>query len=176
MKKSLRRAAACLVATLMTMAAVVAGMGAIPAASQQSSLEQPDNYTWLEDIHGERQMAWVKAENARTAAVLEKDSHFAPLEAEALKVLESPDRLPDPQFRNGAGVQHVARCRARAGNRATHHAQGLSDGRAEVGDGARLRCAVQEPTSRVGWVKVSRACSRRMSFAWWRCRRAARMP
>jgi len=90
-----------LVTTLMTVAAVVAGMGAIPAAAQQASLEQPDNYTWLEDIHGERQMTWVKAENARTAAVLEKDSHFAPLEAAALKVLESPDRLPNPQFRNG---------------------------------------------------------------------------
>lgn len=46
-------------------------------------------------------MAWVKAENARTAAVLEKDSDFAPLEAAALTVLESSDRLPDPQFRNG---------------------------------------------------------------------------
>jgi len=101
LKKSLRRAAACLVATMMTVAAVVAGISAIPAAAQQASLEQPDNYSWLEDIHGERQMTWVKAENARTAAVLEKDSHFAPLEAAALKVLESPDRLPDPQFRNG---------------------------------------------------------------------------
>ena len=33
--------------------------------------------------------------------MLEKDRHFAPLEAAALKVLESPDRLPTPQFRNG---------------------------------------------------------------------------
>jgi prolyl oligopeptidase len=99
---SLRRGAACLVVALMTMAAVVAELGAIPAGTQQPSVEQPDNYTWLEDIHGERQMAWVKAENARTAAVLEKDSHFAPLQTEALKVLESPDRLPEPEFRNGA--------------------------------------------------------------------------
>jgi prolyl oligopeptidase len=97
----LTRGAARLVATLMTTAAVMTGLGAIPARAQQSSLEQSDNYTWLEDIHGERQMAWVKAENARTAAVLEKDSHFAPLEAEALKVLESPDRLPEPELRNG---------------------------------------------------------------------------
>ena len=87
---------------LMTIAAVMTGFGTIPAGAQQSSAEQPDKYTWLEDIHGERQMAWVKAENARTAAVLEKNSHFAPLEAEALKVLESPDRLPEPEFRNGA--------------------------------------------------------------------------
>jgi prolyl oligopeptidase len=91
-----------LVATLMTISAVLTGMVAIPAGAQQSSAEQPDKYAWLEDIHGERQMAWVKTENARTAAVLEKDSHFAPLEADALKVLESPDRLPEPEFRNGA--------------------------------------------------------------------------
>ena len=76
-------------------------ISSVPARAQQSSLEQPDNNTWLEDIHGERPMAWVKAENARTAAVLEKDRHFSPLEAEALKVIESPDRLPDPEFRNG---------------------------------------------------------------------------
>jgi len=90
-------------ATLMAIAAgmTIAAISAIPACAQQSSIEQPDNYTWLEDIHGERPMAWVKAENARTAAVLEKDTHFAPLQAEALKVLESPDRLPTPEFRNG---------------------------------------------------------------------------
>jgi prolyl oligopeptidase len=75
--------------------------GSILVAAQQSTAEQPDKYTWLEDIYGERQLAWVKAEDARTAAVLEKNNHFAPLEAEALKVLESPDRLAEPEFRNG---------------------------------------------------------------------------
>ncbi len=85
----------------MTIGAVAAGVGAIPARAQQSGSEQPDNYTWLEDIHGEKPMAWVKAENARTAAVIEKDEHFASLQAEALTALESPDRLPDPEFRNG---------------------------------------------------------------------------
>ncbi len=100
---SITRKAMRLVATptLMIIAAVVAGMTAIPARAQQSVAEQPDKYTWLEDISGERQLAWVRAENARTAAVLEKDSHFAPLQADALKVLESPDRLPDPELRNG---------------------------------------------------------------------------
>ena len=101
MRLSLTRRAACLVGVVVTIAAAVTGLNAISARAQQSSAEQPDKYTWLEDIHGERQMAWVKAENERTAAVLEKDSHFAPLEAEALKVRESPDRLPDPEFRNG---------------------------------------------------------------------------
>jgi prolyl oligopeptidase len=106
LKNSLTKADARLVAMpiamTMTIAAVMTGMGAIPARAQQPSLEQPDNYTWLEDISGERPMAWVKAENARTAAVLEKDSHFAPLQADALQVLESPERLPEPELRHGA--------------------------------------------------------------------------
>ncbi len=98
--------------TPKALAAAVMGLGLLAAGAQQPSPqplspqasipEQPDNYTWLEDIHGERQMAWVKAENARTAAVLEKDSRFATLQAEALKVLDSPERLPDPEFHNGA--------------------------------------------------------------------------
>lgn len=91
-----------LAAALIAMTAAWTGIGALPAGAQQSTAEQPDKYTWLEDIHGERPMAWVKAENARTAAVLEKDSRFAPMEADALKVLESPERLAMPQFRGGA--------------------------------------------------------------------------
>jgi prolyl oligopeptidase len=87
---------------VLAIAAAVTGLNTISARAPQSSTEQPDKYTWLEDIHGERQMAWVKAENERTAAALEKDSHFAPLEAEALTVRESPDRLPRPEFRNSA--------------------------------------------------------------------------
>jgi prolyl oligopeptidase len=112
LKISMTRRAARLVATLIITAAAVTGIALIPARAQQPSLgqpslgqpgtEQPDKYTWLEDIYGERQLAWVKAENARTATVIEKDSHFAPLEAEALKVLESPERLAEPEFRNGA--------------------------------------------------------------------------
>lgn len=98
---------------LIAITAALTETGAVPTGAQQSTAEQPDKYTWLEDIHGERSMAWVNAENARTAAVLEKDSHFAPLEADALKVLESPDRLPFPQFRDGTvyntwrDAQHV---------------------------------------------------------------------
>lgn len=90
------------VTALMMIAAVAIALAAIQAGARQSSTEQPDTYAWLEDIHGQRQMDWVQKEDARTAAVLEKDSHFAPLEAKALTALESPDRLPDPEFRNGA--------------------------------------------------------------------------
>ncbi len=44
---------------------------------------------------------WVKAQNARTAKVLETDPRFAGLEESALKVYESPDHLAIPVLREG---------------------------------------------------------------------------
>ena len=58
-----------------------------------------DKYQWLEDVNGARSVEWVKAENARTAKVLEADPRFATYTAEALKVLEDPSRLPIPDLR-----------------------------------------------------------------------------
>jgi prolyl oligopeptidase len=81
---------------------------ALPAAAQLTATEQPDKYTWLEDIHGDKQIAWVKAEDARTAAVIEKDPRFAQFQADALKVLNSPERLPDP-MQNGRSVYNLWR-------------------------------------------------------------------
>jgi prolyl oligopeptidase len=63
--------------------------------------EPQDKYQWLEDVSSPRSMAWVKAENERSAKVLQSDPRFASLDAMALKVLESPDRLPLPDFREG---------------------------------------------------------------------------
>ena len=71
-----------------------------PAAGSPVA-ELPDNYQWLEDVNGARSMEWVKAENARTVKVLEADPRFAEFQAAALKVLESPDRLATPDFREG---------------------------------------------------------------------------
>ena len=73
--------------------------GALRHASAQTPPLPPDPYQWLEDVTGERSMAWVKTENARTATVLETDPHFAALQATALQVLESPERLPIPLLR-----------------------------------------------------------------------------
>jgi prolyl oligopeptidase len=70
-------------------------------SSAQAPAEQPDKYQWLEEVNGERALSWVRAENERTAKILESDPRFAGLQADALKVLESPDRLPIPVFREG---------------------------------------------------------------------------
>lgn len=60
---------------------------------------QEDKYLWLEDVSSDRSMTWVKAENARTAKVLEGDPRFTTYQSEALKIAEAPDRLPSPGLR-----------------------------------------------------------------------------
>lgn len=72
----------------------------------QTPADPTDKYQWLEDVSGERSLSWVRAENQRAAKVLESDSHYAGLEAAALKVLESPDRLPMPAL-NGEDVYNT---------------------------------------------------------------------
>lgn len=60
-----------------------------------------DPYIWLEDVTGQRAMAWVQAENAKTRAVLESDPAYAGSYADALAVSQAKDRIPAPQFLNG---------------------------------------------------------------------------
>jgi prolyl oligopeptidase len=72
-----------------------------PPAATHSSVEQVDKYQWLEDVTGERSLAWVRAQNARSLQVLAGDPRFAALKDAALKVYESPDRLPTPELKNG---------------------------------------------------------------------------
>ena len=61
-----------------------------------------DPYLWLEDVDGARAMDWVRAEDARTAGVLDKDPRFEPLYRSALALAEAKDRIPEPsQVRGG---------------------------------------------------------------------------
>ena len=61
-----------------------------------------DPYRWLEDMSGERVMAWVKAENRKSADVLEKDPRFADIYKSALTMAQAKDRIPDASFMAGA--------------------------------------------------------------------------
>jgi prolyl oligopeptidase len=56
--------------------------------------EVADPYLWLEDVHGERSMEWVKAQNARSTAVLRADPDFQPDYDAILRVMDASDRIP----------------------------------------------------------------------------------
>ena len=60
-----------------------------------------DPYIWLEEIDGSNAMNWVRAENQKTLAVLEKDPRFETLYSEALKIAEAKDRIPSPEIVHG---------------------------------------------------------------------------
>ena len=84
-----------------TVAALLAA--AAPAIAQPPALPSidpavPDPNAWLEDIHSDRSMAWVAAENARTAGRLETDPRYQVYRQEALAIFTAADRIPYPGF------------------------------------------------------------------------------
>jgi prolyl oligopeptidase len=72
------------------------------ASAQATKPDTTDPYVWLEDVHGARAMAWVKAENAKTTAVLEKDPRWEGIYKAALAMAQAKDRLPYVSYIGGA--------------------------------------------------------------------------
>ncbi len=56
--------------------------------------EATDPYLWLEDVHGEKPMEWVRTQNARSTAVLEADPDYQKNYDSILKVMDATDRIP----------------------------------------------------------------------------------
>ena len=73
-----------------------------PSTAVPSPESSPDPYLWLEDVDGERAMSWVRAENAKTVAVLETDPRYHSLYEQALAINEAKDRIPMPSSLDGA--------------------------------------------------------------------------
>jgi prolyl oligopeptidase len=74
----------------------------VTASSWLLAAAVPDPYLWLEKVDSPRAMAWVRAENAKTVAELEKDGRFAGLYRDALAISQAKDRIPAPEFLDGA--------------------------------------------------------------------------
>jgi prolyl oligopeptidase len=75
--------------------------GELRLAAQQgvsAAATSTDKYAWLEDVSGDRSMAWVKAENERSAKVLEADPRYAEYLSDATKIAEDPRRLATPDL------------------------------------------------------------------------------
>jgi prolyl oligopeptidase len=85
-----------LIPRILSMVAVVAFLaGAAPPPAPD------DPFLWLEDVHGARAEAWVKSENAKTLAVLQRDARFARFYDAALAVNSATDRIPYPTVIGG---------------------------------------------------------------------------
>ncbi len=61
-----------------------------PLAAQDST----DRFLWLEDVTGEKPLAWVTEQNARTVGALARSDAFTTLESRLLSIYDSRDRIP----------------------------------------------------------------------------------
>ncbi len=88
---------------LAALAAIVLASCSTTAATPgtDTSIMGEDPYLWLEEIEGERALAWVREQNARSLAVLEGDPRFAQLHADAVALANNRDRLALGGVREG---------------------------------------------------------------------------
>jgi prolyl oligopeptidase len=77
--------------TLMIVASCALAAGV--AAAQET-----DPFLWLEDVTGDKAMAWVKEHNARTESELEAAPEYAPTFKKAMEIYDSKDRIPYPEI------------------------------------------------------------------------------
>ncbi|PKH75635.1 S9 family peptidase, partial [Stenotrophomonas sp. Betaine-02u-21] len=80
-----RLASACLLAGMMTAASVGTAVAA--------ETEQNDQYAWLEEVAGDKPLAWVKEQNAKAEARLAQSPAFAQMEASIREVLDSDAKI-----------------------------------------------------------------------------------
>jgi prolyl oligopeptidase len=80
---------------------MAAAMAAAFVVTGAAMAEADDPFLWLEEVEGEKPLAWVKAQNERSLKLLQSDARYSDLESKALAILEAKDRIPSPSFRAG---------------------------------------------------------------------------
>ncbi|WP_165190961.1 prolyl oligopeptidase family serine peptidase [Caulobacter soli] len=94
--------------SLMTPAAQAADP--VPADTETrtplAELGKDDPYIWMEEIEGERPLAWAKAQNDRSLAILQGDARYAGLESQALAILNAKDRIAGVSFAGDGSLRN----------------------------------------------------------------------
>ena len=57
-----------------------------------------DPFQWLEDVQGEKALAWAKEHNAKSTALLEARPEYKPIYARTLQILDSKEKIPTPEL------------------------------------------------------------------------------
>src|SRR5499433_2939852 len=69
---------------------------AVAAAVAGQTAEDP--FQWLEEVSGEKALAWAKGHNAKSTAVLGKRPEYQPIFKRSLEILDSKEKIPDPKL------------------------------------------------------------------------------
>jgi len=103
----IRSSAAVLAALLASTSLTSVSMAqTAPSAPAFATSEASDPYVWLEDVEGERAMAWVKDHNAHSLGVLQGDPRYEPLHQQALAIVQARDRIPSPGFTHDGHIDN----------------------------------------------------------------------
>jgi len=82
----------------LTSACLVAGLLSTSLAGAAVAADEPqDKYAWLEDVTGDKPLAWVKEQNAKAEAKLAESPQFKQMEAGIREVLDSDAKIPGVQ-------------------------------------------------------------------------------
>ncbi len=81
---------------------LAAALAVVTSACATMNIFAPkDPYAFMEEVEGKQALDWVRAQNARSLAHLEADARFAPMREDALKIVQSRDRLALGAIRDG---------------------------------------------------------------------------
>ena len=70
------------------------GLLMTPAFAAQPDAPTEDSHLWLEDVTGEKQLAWVRERNTESTQALTSGTGFAAIEQRILAILNSKERIP----------------------------------------------------------------------------------
>ncbi len=87
----------------MTSTTVAKAVDSNPNTAAKGS---PDPRAYMDEISGDKALAWVKAHNDSSLAKLSKDPRFEQYRAEMLKILQATDRVPAPDFSHGGHIDN----------------------------------------------------------------------
>ena len=96
---------------------VVAGLAGLGAAPNDD-----DSFQWLEDVRGEKALAWAKEQSAQATKVLEARPEYKPIYKRTLEILDSKEKIPTPETPRRDGLQLLEGQGARRRPVAAHHA------------------------------------------------------
>lgn len=99
-------ALATLAFSLLSTTAMAQTAASAPAMPAASVAEAEDPYLWLEQVEGERAMAWVREHNAHSLGVLQSDPRYQGFYDQALAISQSRARIPSAGFNRDGTVDN----------------------------------------------------------------------
>ncbi len=126
--------------------------------------ENKDPFLWLEDVTGDKALTWVKQQNAESTAELTKNDAFKKLDERLLKILDSKEKIPFIAKHGDLYYNFWRDAKHKRGLMAAHHARGIPQARAQVGNRPRPRRAGRAGKGKLGLARGQFPAARRRAL------------